>query len=119
MSHSAPEPPPRHIARDVSPALVALAALAMAAVGLLVELKPVSLLTGSDTLYIGLAIAAGAAVLAWGVHARAWLRLFTVGVTALCVFNFVQTSHVLDRQRDQLRHRIDNVSSQVRDELPN
>jgi hypothetical protein len=120
MTHREPEPPSprRRLRRDVSPTIVALTALAMATAGLLIELRRVDLVTGTDTLYLGLAIAAGGAVLAIGVHARTWLRLFTVGVTALCVVNVVQTSHELDKQRDQVKQRLDQVKSDLVDELP-
>jgi hypothetical protein len=118
MTHRELEAPPKRVRTDVSPVVVAMAALLMAATGVLIELKPVNLATGADTLYIGLAIAAGAAVLALGVRARLWLRAFTLGVVALCVFNFIQTSHVLDQQRDQLKLRLDKLSSDVSDELP-
>ena len=118
MTHREPEAPPKRLRHDVSPTIVALAALLMAATGLLIELKPVSLATGDGSLYIGLAIAAGAAVLALGVRARLWLRIITVGLVGLCMFNVIQTTHILDQQRDQVTYRIDKLSSDLSDELP-
>jgi hypothetical protein len=118
MTHRDAEPLPKRGRRDASPTIVALAALLMATTGLLIELKPVNLVTGDGTLYIGLAIAAGAAVLALGVRARLWLRIFTVGLVGFCMFNFIQATHALDQQRDQVKERIDKIGSDLRDELP-
>jgi hypothetical protein len=118
MTHREAEAPPKRVRYDASPTIMALAALVMATTGLLIELKPVSLTTGDATLYTGLAIAAGAAVLAIGVRARLWLRIFTVGLVGFCMFNFIQTTHVLDQQRDQMKYRIDKLGSDLSNELP-
>ena len=112
------ELPPKRVRYNASPTLVALTALLMAITGLLIELKPVSLVTGDQTLYIGLAISAGAAVLAIGIRARLWLRLFTVGLVGFCAFNFIQATHALDHQREQMNQRISKLNTDLRNELP-
>jgi hypothetical protein len=83
--------------------LVLAGSLILAVIGLIVEIQPVSLLTGSGTLWVGAALAAGGCVLAFAMRAATWARAITVVVLAICIFNLVTTEHELDQRRQQIQ----------------
>ncbi|MDQ1719822.1 MAG: hypothetical protein QOE89_3775 [Pseudonocardiales bacterium] len=111
-------PPPRRTSRDISPASIGLLALLLAGLGLAIEVQPISLTSGTRSLYLGFTVAAGAVVLAIGAHLRLWLRLFTLAVLGLCLVTLITRSADLQKQRDQWQHRLNTVTTDLRNELP-
>jgi hypothetical protein len=103
--------------RDVRPVTVALLALGLAAFGLMIEIQPINVASTPVTLYLGATVAVGAAVLAMGLRVRLWLRLFTLAVVALCLFNLVDQSDQLSRQRQQWQQRIQTGTTDLKNEL--
>lgn len=110
--------PPRGASHDISPTSIGLLALLLAGLGLVIEIQPISLTSGTRSLYLGFAVAAGAVVLAIGAHLRLWLRLFTLAVLSFCLLMLITRSADLQKQRDQWQHRLNTVTTDLRNELP-
>jgi hypothetical protein len=85
--------------------------LVLAVVGLIVGYQPVTLLSGSGILYVGLAIAAGGAVLAFVMKLRMAVRIVAVVAVALVVANVVTVEHSLSQTRHQIQRDLSNLGS--------
>lgn len=89
--------------------LAVAGALILAAVGLIVGNQPVSLLTGSGILYVGLALAAGGAILAFVVQLPVWVRVVCVVAVVLVAVNIGVVEHSLDQKRQQISRELTNL----------
>lgn len=83
--------------------------LALAVVGLVVGYQPVTLLSGSGILYVGLAIAAGGVVLAFAMHLKTWLKIVTAIAVLLVVANIVTVEHSLSQKRHEIQNELSNL----------
>jgi hypothetical protein len=83
------------------------------AIGFVIEIQPVSLLTGSSTLWIGLVLAGAGLLVAFTTGARGWLKIAAVAITALCLFNAVDTTRQLEQQREKVRHDLQQISTDL------
>lgn len=107
--------PPPPAAQPVSGAPGAAWAVAIAliltVIGLVVGYQPVSLLSGSGILYVGLAITAGGVVLAFAMKLRTWVRVVTVIAVALVVANIVTVEHSLSQKRQEIQNELSNLGN--------
>jgi hypothetical protein len=86
-------------------------ALVLAVIGLVIGYQPVSLLSGAGILYVGLAIAAGGAVLAFAMKLRTWVRVVAVIAAALVVANIVVVEHSMSQKRQQIQNELSNLGT--------
>ncbi|HEY5201643.1 MAG TPA: hypothetical protein VIJ31_12135 [Acidothermaceae bacterium] len=85
--------------------------LVLLVVGAIVELQPVSLLTGEGTLYVGLALVAGALVLATVMKLSGGVRVLTWVVAAFCIANVVYVSHQMTLRRDEITNDLNKLGT--------
>jgi len=83
--------------------------LVLVVVGLVVGYQPVSLLTGSGILYVGLAITASGAVLAFVMRLRTWLKVVALLAAILVIANIATTEHELSQKRQQIKNELSNL----------
>jgi multidrug transporter EmrE-like cation transporter len=83
--------------------------LAGSAIGLIMSMQSVSLLTGTGTLWTGAAIASAAAVGAVVLrdHLRTWVRVVAILVAVIAVSNVIYLEHQLDQKREEIQHILD------------
>lgn len=84
-------------------------ALILAAIGLVVGFQPVSLLSGTGLLYVGLAMCAGAAVLAWVMKPRTWVRVLAIVAVVLVGANIAYSEAALHQKRQQLENALSGL----------
>lgn len=105
-----PAPPTAQSASGQSSAPWAVAiSLSLAVIGLIVGYQPVTLLSGSGILYVGLALAAGGVVLAFAMHLRTWLKVITAIAVLLVVANIVTVEHSLNQKRHEIQNELSNL----------
>ena len=85
-------------------------ALVLGVVGLIVGYQPVTLLSGSGILYVGLALTAGGAVLALVMKLPKWVRMLTIIAVVLVVANVAVVEHSLTQKRQQIQNELSNLS---------
>lgn len=71
------------------------------AVGLVISLQPVTLLTGSTMVWIGVAIVGGGMALAFFLRAHGWVRVVAAIVLALALANALSVENQLSDRRQQ------------------
>lgn len=98
----APVHPPDSTPPGQSQILIA-ALLAGAVVGLIVALQSASLLTGTGTIWTGVAIACGASCVTWVVKGLpTWVRVICVGAALVSVVNAVSVEAQLEDKRQEI-----------------
>jgi hypothetical protein len=95
-------------ASSIGPLVLAVT-LVLAVVGLIIEVQPVSLLTGSGTLYVGLALTAGGAVLAFVMKLRTWVRVITAILVVICIVNVAVVEKQLNDRRHEIQQDLSNL----------
>lgn len=80
-----------------------LVASVLAIIGLVLQFQTVTLLTGAGLLWVGAALAAGAAVAVFVVRASVVFKVVAVLVLAFCVFNVGYVEHELGQKRQELQ----------------
>lgn len=83
---------------------VAIGVCVLAAIGLVISQQPVSLMTGSGIVWIGVALVGGALALAYFLGARRWVKVTASIVLALTLFSACSTEHALELKRIQVRN---------------
>ena len=76
----------------------------LAVIGLVISQQPVSLMSGSGIVWIGVALVGGALALAYFLGARTWVRVVAGIVLALTFFSACATEHELEQRRIQVRN---------------
>jgi hypothetical protein len=81
---------------------VAVAVCVLAAIGLLMSLQSVSLLTGSTMLWIGVVVIAGAVALAFILPTAVVVRVIAVIALLLALGNVLYMEYQLDQKRNEI-----------------
>ena len=76
-------------------------------IGFIISMQPVSLMTGSTMIWIGVALAAGGTALAFFLGTPVWVRVVAPIVLVLAVVNVLAVEHEMSVRRDSLRHTLD------------
>jgi hypothetical protein len=109
VSQPPPPPVPQAASGQPSGAWAVAISLALGVIGLVVGYQPVTLLSGSGILYVGLALAAGGVVLAFAMHLRTWLKIVTAIAVLLVVANIVTVEHSLSQKRHEIQNELSNL----------
>ena len=96
---------------SVGPTWALAITLILAVGGVIVGFQPVTLLSGSGILYVGLAITAGGAALALAMKLRTWVRVVAVIAAALVILNIVVVEHSLSQKWQQIQNELSNLGS--------
>jgi hypothetical protein len=100
----APMPPaePQQRKNQQSQLLIA-AVLAGAVIGLIMAMQSASLLTGTGTIWTGVAIASGAAIVTWVVKGLpTWVRVVCIIAAALAIINAIFVESQLEEKRQEI-----------------
>lgn len=103
-----PQHPTQRSAFQAPRTVAILVISALGAIGLLMQFQTVSLLTGAGLLWVGAALAAGGAVVAFATKVPTALKVATVLILVLCVANVAYTEHQLDQRRQEIQKVLDN-----------
>lgn len=74
----------------------------LATIGLVMALQPVSMLTGTGTAWIGVAMVGAGAAAAFFLRAPLWVRIVTCAVLGLALFNVLAVEHEMSERRDEI-----------------
>lgn len=83
--------------------------LVLSVIGLVIGYQPVTLLSGSGILYVGLAVSAGGVVLSFAMKLRTWVRIAAVIAVVLVVANIITVEHSLSQKRQQIQNELTNL----------
>lgn len=86
-------------------------ALVLCVIGLIVGYQPVTLLSGSGILYVGLALAAGGAVLAFAMKLATWVKVVAIIAVVLVGVNIAVVEHSLSQKRQQIQNELSNLGN--------
>ena len=78
---------------------VAVGVCVLAGIGFIMSIQPVSLLTGTGTVWLGIAIIGIGVALAYFFGARKWVRIVAIIVLALALFNGCAVEHRIADKR--------------------
>ncbi len=92
-------PPP---ARKPARAGVAAGVCVLAVIGLVMSLQPVSLMSGSVTVWLGVAIIGAATAAAFFLRGPTWVRIAAPIVLAVALLNALAIEHDMSDKRDQI-----------------
>jgi hypothetical protein len=87
---------------------VAFGVCVLAAIGLFMSMQSVSLLTGTGSLWTGVAIAAVGTAAAFFLGAAKWVRVVASLCLAFALFNVIYMESQLSQKREELSHVFDN-----------
>jgi hypothetical protein len=74
----------------------------LVAIGLVMSMQSVSLISGSGIVWTGVAVVAGGTAAAFFLRARKWVRIVAVIVLAVAMFNAFYIEHQMSVKRDEL-----------------
>ena len=92
-------------ARPSNSAAVAAGVCVLVAIGLIMTFQSVSLMSGSGTIWIGVALVGGGVALAFFLRGPLWVRITTVLVLALALLNACS----VERSMNDKRREIGNI----------
>lgn len=102
-----PVPPAPAVDPNASKRAAAAAGVCvLVVIGFIISIQPVSLLTGSTMIWIGVALVAGATAISFFVSTPVWVRVVACVVLALAVFNVLSVEHEMSDRRDSLRNTL-------------
>lgn len=81
---------------------VAAGVCILAVIGLVMAFQPVSLLTGTGTAWIGVAMVGAGTAAAFFLRAPLWVRIVTCVVLGLALFNVLAVEHQVSEKRDEI-----------------
>jgi hypothetical protein len=94
--------------------VAAVVAGGLAVIGFVINIQPVSILSGSTTLWIGLVVAGLGVPIAFLGKAKLWVSIIVSLVVAFCLLNAIVTQHNLDDRRSQLQHDLGGLRGPLR-----
>lgn len=74
----------------------------LVAIGFIMSIQPVSLMTGSTMIWIGVALAGGGTALAFFLGTPVWVRVVAPIVLVVALFNVLMVEHEMSDRRDQI-----------------
>jgi hypothetical protein len=105
--HVAPWTPPASKTGHQSQVLIAIL-LAASVIGLVMAMQSASLLTGTGTLWTGVAIAGGASIATWALRASipTWVRVVAVVAAVIALVNVLYVEQQLEDTRQEIRNSL-------------
>lgn len=100
----APAPPPDGGRKGA----VAGGVLVLAVVGLIMSMQPVTMLTGSTMVWVGVAVAAAGTALAFFLRAQTWVRVVAALLLVVSVGNALTIEHELSKKRGEFTNSFNN-----------
>lgn len=93
---------------------VAIGVCVLAAVGLVMSMQSVSLMTGSGPVWTGVAIAAIGLALAFFLGASKWARVIVIAFVAASVLNAITIEIQLSKNRAEFNQKMSDISNVFR-----
>lgn len=87
---------------------VAGGVLVLAVVGLIMSMQPVTMLTGSTMVWVGVAVAAAGTALAFFLRAQTWVRVVAALLLAVAVGNALTIENELSKKRGEFTNSFNN-----------
>lgn len=79
----------------------------LVAIGFVMSIQPVTLMTGSMMIWVGVALVAGGTALAFFLGAPVWVRILAPIVLALALVNVLVVEDQMSDRRDQISRTLD------------
>jgi hypothetical protein len=99
---SAPQSPALTPAEKSKHAGIAVGVCVLAGVGFVMSIQPVSLMTGTGTVWMGVVVIGVAVALAFILGAWNWVRVVSIVVLALAVFNGFMVEQEASKRRAEI-----------------
>lgn len=102
-----PAAPPPASATNSKSAAVAAGVCVLAAVGLVMSMQSVSLMSGSGLVWMGVALVAGSVAVAFIMGAPKWARVGAAVVLVLALGNGFYIEDQMNKKRNEITHMFD------------
>ena len=87
------------------------AVVVLMVIGLIVGYQPVSLLSGDGILYVGLAMTAGAVIVAFATRLGGWTKILAVVAVVAVGANIGVVEHEMAQRRQEIRNDLNNLGT--------